>query len=156
MLSPKKMSRALRCYRPEETVTALAVSANREDLAFLSQLFRDANWTLLEAQSVAEARKIAGRHRLDLVITDRNLPDGDWRRLREAFKPFSQPLIVTSRLADDYLWAEVLNEGGYDVLAQPFDREEVTRVISAATRRSHNELRRITPPARPLTLTAGA
>ena len=43
-------------------------------------------------------------------------------------------LIVASRLADDSLWAEVLNIGGYDVLAQPFRREEVERVIAAARR----------------------
>ncbi len=41
-------------------------------------------------------------------------------------------LIVTSRLADEGLWAEVLNLGGYDVLAQPFDAEEVYRVVFLA------------------------
>jgi CheY-like chemotaxis protein len=35
-------------------------------------------------------------------------------------------LIVTSRLADDYLWAEALNLGAYDVLAKPFDASEVS------------------------------
>jgi hypothetical protein len=30
------------------------------------------------------------------------------------------------------LWAEVLNCGGYDVLAQPFDRTEVERVVTSA------------------------
>jgi DNA-binding response OmpR family regulator len=44
-------------------------------------------------------------------------------------------LIVTSRTADERLWAEVLNLGGYDVLAQPFDRDEVERVVASAARR---------------------
>jgi hypothetical protein len=43
-------------------------------------------------------------------------------------------LIVSSRLADDRLWAEVLNLGGYDVLARPFNRVEVIRVVQAAWR----------------------
>ena len=95
------------------------------------------------------------RRPLDLVITDRDVPEGGWRRMLDALKslPAPLPLIVTSRLADDYVWAEVLNEGGYDVLAQPFDREEVVRVISAATRHNHNagyQARR-----KPLVLTAG-
>ena len=30
------------------------------------------------------------------------------------------------------LWAEVLNLGGYDVLAQPFDELEVRRVVALA------------------------
>ncbi len=43
-------------------------------------------------------------------------------------------LIVTSRLADEYLWAEALNLGAWDVLAKPFDREEVSRVLGFAWR----------------------
>ena len=40
--------------------------------------------------------------------------------------------IVTSRLADDALWAEVLNVGGYDLLLKPFRAEEVIRMVHAA------------------------
>jgi DNA-binding NtrC family response regulator len=41
-------------------------------------------------------------------------------------------LIVTCRLADERLWAEALNLGAYDVLAKPFDRDEVLRSVSLA------------------------
>ena len=41
-------------------------------------------------------------------------------------------LIVTSRLADDRLWAEALNLGAYDVLAKPFERMELVRSVSSA------------------------
>ena len=41
-------------------------------------------------------------------------------------------LIVTDRLADERLWAEVLNLGGYDLLLKPFDPEEVLRVVNSA------------------------
>lgn len=46
----------------------------------------------------------------------------------------SQPpkLIVASRLADERLWAEVLNLGGYDLLVKPFVADEVQRVVSLA------------------------
>ena len=40
--------------------------------------------------------------------------------------------IVTSRLADDALWAEVLNVGGYDLLLKPFRAEEVIRMVHVA------------------------
>jgi len=36
---------------------------------------------------------------------------------------------VTSRLADERLWAEALNLGAYDVLAKPFDSTEAMRVV---------------------------
>jgi hypothetical protein len=54
--------------------------------------------------------------------------------------------VVTSRTADDYLWAEVLNVGGYDVLAQPLERDEVERVVASARR--HFDVRPRTVTAR--------
>jgi len=41
-------------------------------------------------------------------------------------------LIVTSRQADDRLWVEALNLGAYDVLAKPFERNEVIRALTLA------------------------
>ena len=41
-------------------------------------------------------------------------------------------MIVTSRSADERLWVEALNLGAYDVLAKPFDRDEVLRSVSMA------------------------
>jgi FixJ family two-component response regulator len=39
---------------------------------------------------------------------------------------------VCSHLADEYLWAEVLNLGGCDVLAKPFEDHEVLRAAYMA------------------------
>jgi FixJ family two-component response regulator len=46
---------------------------------------------------------------------------------------------VTSRLADEYLWAEVLNLGGYDVLAKPLDKQEVSRTLNLAWEHWENQ-----------------
>jgi hypothetical protein len=62
------------------------------------------------------------------VICERSLPDGEWKDLLGK----TPRLIVTSYAADESLWAEVLNLGGYDVLAQPFDEQEVRRVVALA------------------------
>ena len=52
--------------------------------------------------------------RRGVVMCDAELPDGSWKTaLNElASKAVPMPLIVASRLADDKLWAEVLNLGG--------------------------------------------
>jgi hypothetical protein len=55
-----------------------------------------------------------------------------------------EPLVVASHCADEFLWAEVLNLGGYDVLAQPFEDGDVLRVLASALR----ERRRLRPQRR--------
>ncbi len=63
-------------------------------------------------------------------------PNGTWRDLLHVIEDATGPplMIVTSRLADEYLWAEVLSLGGYDVLAKPFHEKEVRHVAASAGR----------------------
>ena len=72
-----------------------------------------------------------------VVVSEQDLPDGNWKDVIEmaASLPCPPPVIVTSRLADDYLWAEVLNLGGYDVLAKPLDTGELSRTLNLAWER---------------------
>jgi DNA-binding response OmpR family regulator len=69
-----------------------------------------------------------------VLVCERDLPDGDWKKLLDSLLGSNAPplLVVTSKNADDSLWAEVLNLGAYDVLSKPFDRAEVMRIISLA------------------------
>jgi len=62
------------------------------------------------------------------------LAGGNWQALLGDLQSRVNPpnLIISSRLADERLWAEVLNLGGFDVLAQPFERSEVLRVVRMA------------------------
>ena len=57
---------------------------------------------------------------IGVVICERDLSPGSWvDMLKEGrLLPNAPSLIVTSRLADDKLWAEALNLGAYDVLAK--------------------------------------
>lgn len=61
------------------------------------------------------------------------LPDDDWRQVLAQLETLqSEPvLIVASHLADEDVWAEVLNLGTYEVLLKPFRAEEVARTIEA-------------------------
>jgi hypothetical protein len=48
-----------------------------------------------------------------------------------------------SNQADESLWAEVLNLGGYDVLPKPLVRDEVKRVVTLAWQNWKNERDRL-------------
>jgi len=80
----------------------------------------------------------------EVVVCERDLPPGSWKDVLEQVTILPDPpsLIVTSRLADARLWSEALNLGAYDVLAKPFDRTEVMRVVSGAWRAWGGPVRR--------------
>ena len=120
----------------ENGVKILLVSPAEADYTFLRHIIDHSRWKLYWALNCREALTLLQRHSIGVVITAGDLPDGNWKSLLEAVTelPVSPSLIVAARLADERLWAEVLNLGGYDVLLTPFEPAEVFRVGSAAWR----------------------
>ena len=121
---------------PDHNVSALLVGEYETDRLLLHGIFRDAGWRLLEAPDRRRALDCLDRQPVQVVISERDGPRWNWKWVLNDLRALAHPpqLIVTSRTADDSLWAEVLNIGGYDVLPQPFDRDEVERVVAAARR----------------------
>jgi DNA-binding response OmpR family regulator len=138
-------------------VSALLIGEYDADRLFLHGIFRDAGWRLFEAPDRRRALDCLDRHPVQVVISEKEGPRWHWKVLLADLRRFAHPpqLIVTSRTADDHLWAEVLNIGGYDVLPQPFAREEVERVVAAA-RRHFEAARAALRPDPPLTAMGAA
>lgn len=86
------------------------------------------------AADLQDARARLSRSPASVILTEAQLPDGNWVDvLNFTYElPATPAVIVTHRLADDRFWAEVLNLGAYDMLAQPFDAGEVRRIIAHA------------------------
>jgi DNA-binding response OmpR family regulator len=121
-------------HREERTVTVLAVSPNPDTVARLRGIFEHTNWGMDVVKDCESALDFARRQPVAVVICERYLPDGTWRDLyqRVSVLAVPPPVIVTSHDADDELWSEVLDSGGYDVLARPLMAAEVTRIVSLA------------------------
>src|SRR5882724_10663273 len=105
----------------------LSVSPAHDDHHSLGHILKDSCWRLSTATGCVEAIARLTWDPMAIVVCESNLPGGTWRDVLRHLSECPDPavLIVTSRLADEYLWAEVLNLGGYDVLAKPFDKQEV-------------------------------
>jgi DNA-binding NtrC family response regulator len=71
---------------------------------------------------------------VQVVLTDAALPDGDWRGVLQivAQAGVNIEVVVCSRLGDQKLWLDVLEQGAYDVLVEPYDCEEVRRIVESA------------------------
>jgi DNA-binding response OmpR family regulator len=122
--------------------TLLVVSPCPEDHDFIQRVCGDADRTVLSLETCREAAELVSRYDVGIVITERTLGDGCWKEMWTRLSALPAPplLIVTSLHADDRLWAEVLNLGGFDVLAKPLVADEVRRVVESADRRRRAQL----------------
>ena len=125
-----------------QTIAVLSVSSAEEDHFHLQDIFSspertlytDVAFTLTAKSSIVAAKSALQRGRISIVMCEHDLSPGSWKELLDFAErlPSPPPVIVTSRVADERMWAEVLNLGGYDVLARPFNSEEVIRTVTSA------------------------
>jgi CheY-like chemotaxis protein len=124
-----------------QTATVLSVSPANEDGLTLERIFRNVSdwaaytccrWRLIARPTLASALTSLRQHRIPIVLCESELLPGSWLDVLEQIASLPDPpfLIVTNRLVDERFWAEALNRSAYDVLAKPFDRTEVVRVLS--------------------------
>jgi DNA-binding NtrC family response regulator len=120
--------------RRRKSKTALLISPFEQDHKLFKLLFTEQGWKLHRASSLESALRLLRQGIASLVIAEKDLPNGTWKDVLGAVLQLSSapPVVVTSLHADDYLWAEALNLGAYDVLAKPFERTEAIRVCSSA------------------------
>ena len=125
-----------------ENVVVLSISPTEEDHTILKRILSrpestpstESKWTIYPAVALEWALPVLRENPIPIVLSERDLVPGTWKDVLAETMNLSDPplLIVASRLADEYLWAEALNLGAYDVLAKPFDAEEVIRVLRSA------------------------
>src|SRR5215469_1083121 len=120
----------------ENKLSALLVGDYQGDRLLVQDVFRRLGWKLFEASDRRRAMECLDKNPVQVVIAESDVPNWNWRRMLTDLRDLAKPpqLIVTSHLADESLWSEVLNIGGYDVMAQPLERKEVERVIASAHR----------------------
>ena len=119
---------------PTSVLTVLNVSPLEEDHRSLQAIVDHSAWMLFKAPDLVSALALLQQHEISVVLCERDLMPGTWSDVLERINalPDAPSLIVTSRLADERLWAEALNLGAWDVLAKPFDRSEVIRSVTLA------------------------
>jgi DNA-binding response OmpR family regulator len=119
---------------PSRRIPLLSVSPDENDHNSLLQIVDQLPFLLTASWTCREAFRCLNMESFGIVLCECKLPDGNWIEIlnRIATAPEPPLLIVTSRLADVSLWAEVLNLGGYDLLAKPFNRQEVRHVLTSA------------------------
>ena len=105
----------------------LSVSPSDEDCVSLERIL-NSNWTVTASATPASALAVLRETPIPILICDCDCDPapGAWHELLDRISLLPDPplMILSSRLADERLWAEGLNLGAWDVLAKPFQTEE--------------------------------
>src|SRR4051812_39248658 len=109
----------------------LFVSGHCDDARQITQMLHALPVKVDHAGSLQHARTQLWRDEYDVILTEAALPDGSGQdALRWAREcPQKLELIAPAPPADARLWAEALNLGAYDLIAQPFYEPEVRRIL---------------------------
>lgn len=115
--------------------TILAVFPSAEDEVALRTILGPHTPSLQFVRTLQQGRARLGVGDVDILLTDScPAPGSSWKDFLNENSFLANPatVVVASRLADTQLWAEVLSFGRYDLLAKPFDDDEVVRVLTGA------------------------
>jgi DNA-binding NtrC family response regulator len=112
----------------------LLASERDDDHRTLEALLHDTGWTVAWAKSWGDASNFCGRVIKPVILVDRHFQGSDWRFTVSSMVNFkaNSCLILLSDVSDQYLWNEVVQHGGFDVLARPFERSALLRVLAFA------------------------
>jgi DNA-binding NtrC family response regulator len=115
-------------------VRLLAVIPEDMQFEFLRSTVEDVGWEIFRANSITDGLSTLVNHKINTIVTGCDLEDGSWLEMINALQPCRNAprVLVASSHADNRLWLDVLEHGGYDLLAVPFDRNEIVRLASSA------------------------
>ena len=115
----------------------LFITGRSSDARRLSRMLHGLPVLLNHAETLQQARAKLRQEEYDVILTEAALPDGRWLDVLHLARecPQEVEVIVTDPRADARFWAEALNLGAYDLLAQPFYEPEVRRILYNACSR---------------------
>lgn len=124
-------------YTGDMRSRVLFVSPHPEDAQNLQRMLGPLPLSIDHVNDLDQARARLLEHAYGVILTEASLPDGGWPDVLELARQSAPDteVIVTDPFADARIWSEVLNLGGYDMLAQPFFAPEVQRILSNACTR---------------------
>ncbi len=133
-LKQKRRERHEAAGASEDRLKVLAVSVWLNDRVVLEPLCRREGWDVRFTNSPREAFRLVRERRFDVVLCDRNQPGFPWREVIERLSENSPStrILLVSPAAGDYLWGDVVQQGGYGVLTRPLRAADALHTISTA------------------------
>jgi len=119
---------------PLGPITVIGLIDGEPERRALAGICSRNRWNLLFVGTREEARTVLDKVKAPVVLCDRDLSGNGWRQTVEdlASSPHRTCIILVSGVVDTYLWNEVVQKGGFDVLSKPLREDEVVRAVRLA------------------------
>jgi len=112
----------------------LIATSRADDMSELKNLLRETEWELIGVSDLEHAAAALAAAKLPILLFDRDSAGAGWpaaiKQLIETRR--SACVVLLSNVCDQYLWDEVVQHGGFDVLARPFRKERVLSTLTFA------------------------
>jgi DNA-binding response OmpR family regulator len=115
-------------------VTIICFLSEDHDRSLVTDLCRRQRWDVFFAVTRPEAENALRELKPQIMLFDRDLAGQDWREFVTCFAAASggMCIMLVSKVIDDYLWNELVSNGGYEVLRKPLREDEVSRAVKMA------------------------
>ena len=115
--------------------SVLVVTPSPNDYDLIVSSLAPEEVEILPAHCLLEAvlQQVASPDHPYVVVYDTDSPE-EWRQALRRFltvRPQTRVVLV-SRLADDQMWMDVLDNGGFDLIMKPFQPVEIRTVVRGA------------------------
>jgi DNA-binding NtrC family response regulator len=122
---------------PRDNPGGTALLIVTDDLVFLAELRSAATacaWRVRHAPSFDEASVILATEPIPIVVYDSDLAEEHWRLVlpRLGAVATDSCILLASRVADEYLWQEVVRHHGYDILVKSGGTERMISTLQFA------------------------
>jgi DNA-binding NtrC family response regulator len=117
----------------------LVIDNDRETCELLSEIFENAGWLTVTAQTPARARALSTEQNFDLVVSDVNLEsDATGLDLLREMRD-SAPVILITGFGTLDAAVEATREGAWDFISKPFKVEDVVATAARALDQNRKE-----------------
>jgi len=119
---------------PDDPLSLVVITRDEPFYTRLQNIATACKWRIARAQSVDDVHRQISGAPAPIVVYERDWDDGDWRAgLSRLHQTGAKPcILLASRVADEYLWQEVVRNHGYDILPKTAHDEKLIRVLKFA------------------------
>jgi len=117
----------------EPPIRLLVITADCDFYSHLSEAASTSGWSIRAAATLEEAIPAVQDGSFPLVVYDCN-PADDWRAAFDRLRSVNSSicLVLASRATDPYLWQEVIQAGGFDLISRSAAQDEVIHKLRFA------------------------